>query len=104
MEMFKGKRRQEIGLINIEQRVALFGADELIKGGTDAGHYLGFGKGGFLADGKEDLSVEVAYTQGAKDKSPGCVDIGVKTKERTAVDLPEPISPVTRPMPCSLTR
>jgi hypothetical protein len=59
-----------------------------------------------MIQGSQDFALLAIDAQGRTEKvdDKGWVRIRLETKERTAVDLPEPFSHVIRPMPCSLIR
>ena len=53
-ELLEGERRKEMSLVNDEQGVALFGADEFIEGGADAGSPFSVWKRGAHSRGQRE--------------------------------------------------
>ena len=63
-KLLKSRKGKKVGLINNEQGETLFGANEFIKGRTNACHHFRLGKEGFIAECKEDISKEAAHAEG----------------------------------------
>ena len=55
-ELFEGGWEEEMGFVNDHQRMALFGVDQVVESGADAGHHFGLAKGRLVAEGHQDIA------------------------------------------------